>query len=40
MFIKVSAGFLYNLTLLPIYPIILPFVGMFAVAVMLVNVIL
>jgi hypothetical protein len=40
MFIKVSAGFLYNLTLLPFYPIILPFVGMFAVAVMLVNVVL
>ncbi|MBR2869044.1 MAG: DUF4474 domain-containing protein [Clostridia bacterium] len=40
MFIKVSAGFLYNLTILPFYPIILPFVGMFSVAVMLVNVIL
>ena len=40
MFIKVSAGFLYNLSILPFYPIILPFVGMFAVAVMLVNVIL
>ena len=40
MFIKVSAGFLYNLSILPFYPVILPFVGMFAVAVLMVNVIL
>ncbi len=40
MFIKVSAGFLYNLSILPLAPIVVPFVGMFSVAVMLVNVIL
>ena len=40
MFIKVSTGFLYSLTMLPFAPIIVPFVGMFAVAVMLVNVVL
>ena len=40
MFIKVSAGFLYNLSILPFYPIIIPFVGMFSLAVMLVNIVL
>lgn len=40
MLIKVGAGFFYNLAVLPFYPIILPFVGMFSVAVLLVNVIL
>ncbi len=40
MFIKVSTGFLASLSLMPFYPIILPFVGMFAVAVLFVNVIL
>ncbi len=40
MFIKVSAGFLYNLAILPLAPVVVPFVGMFSVAVMLVNVVL
>lgn len=40
MLIKVGAGFLYNLAILPLAPIVVPFVGMFSVAVMLVNVIL
>ncbi len=40
MFIKVSAGFLYNVAMLPFFPIMVPFAGMFAVAVMLVNVVL
>ncbi len=40
MLIKVGAGFLYNLAILPFFPIVLPFVGMFSVAVLLVNVIL
>lgn len=40
MLIKVGAGFFYNLAILPLYPIVLPFVGMFSVAVLLVNVIL
>ena len=40
MFIKVSSGFLYTLSILPALPIILPYVGMFSVAVMLVNLVL
>lgn len=40
MFIKVSTGFLYTLSLMPFYPVIMPFVGMFAVAVLLVNMVL
>lgn len=40
MFIKVSTGFLASLSLMPFYPLILPFVGMFSIAVLMVNVIL
>lgn len=40
MFIKVNFGALYALSLMPIWPIIMPFVGWFAVAVLLVSVIL
>ena len=40
MFIKVSTGFLYTLSLMPFFPVIMPFVGMFSVAVLLVNMVL
>lgn len=40
MFIKVSSGFLGSLLLLPFAPVILPFVGVYAVAVLLTSVIL
>lgn len=40
MFIKVSTGFLTSLAALPLFPIILPFVNLFSIAVLLVNVIL
>lgn len=40
MLIKVAGGLLFNLAALPFYPIIIPFVSMFSVLVLLVNVIL
>ena len=40
MFIKVSVGSLYALSLMPLWPIILPFVNMFSILVLLVSVIL
>lgn len=40
MFIKVNFGALYALSLMPFWPIITPFVGIFAVLVLLVSVIL
>ena len=40
MLIKVTGGILVNLAVLPFYPIIIPFVSMFAGLVLLVNVIL
>jgi len=40
MFIKVNFGALYALSLMPVWPLIMPFVGWFAVLVLLVSVIL
>lgn len=40
MAIKVGAGFLYNLSILPFFPILAPFVGLFGLAVILVSAIL
>ncbi len=40
MFIKVSVGSLYALSLLPLWPLILPFVNMFSILVLLVSIIL
>ena len=40
MAIKVGAGFLYSLSILPFFPLIAPYVGLFALAVMFVSVIL